>query len=299
VTENALVVPTRSAVGWYEANIPIRGCAFDLEQVKQFYTGLTKINREFGERVIATLQRDAGLDDEEWEQRKRFLLDDAFRITVTIKGQHNEQLYGEDLSVFQAENAPLPIATIYLTNSTAWRRNAQNSSPPNEIEVLLDFSRPALIDPNLFVSEATPNSSSVKINARDMTYFRAVRQLVEEKLLRNRTVYSMIHRNYAYDFGIWLFVLPTALLLTTYYMDQWLPADGPNASYRWAFFIYGVGVVLVAYRVLVSYAKWAFPVTVLKENRDQSWKHRVVIGAVFAWLFYKAVDIVWALVSPL
>jgi len=286
-------------MGWYEATIPLRGCALDLEQVKQFYTGLTEINREFGERVIATLPRDTSLDDEQWEQRKRFLLDDAFRITVTIKGQQNEQLYGEDVNVFQAENAPMPIATIYLTNATAWGRNAQNSKPPNEVEVLLDFSKPALLDPNPLVSEATPNGSSAKINARDMTYFRAVRQLFEEKILGKRTVYSMIHRNYAYDFGIWLFVLPTALLLATYYMDQWLPADGPNASYRWAFFIYGIGVVLVGYRVLVSYTKWAFPVTVLKENKDQSWKHRVVIGGVFAWLFYKAVDIAWTLISPI
>lgn len=299
MAETSLVVPTKNAVGWYEATIPVRGCAFDLAQIKRFYIGLTKINREFGEKVIASLPRDTSIDDTQWEQRKLFLLDDAFSITVTMKGQHNEQLYGEDANVFQPENAPVPIATIFLTNATAWKRNAQNSAPPNEIEVLLDFRKPALLDPNPLVSEATPNESSVTINAREMTYFRAVRQLVEDELLSKQTVYSMIHRNYAYDFGIWFVVLPTALLLTTYYMDQWLPADGPNSSYRWAFFIYGVGVVLVGYRVLVSYTKWAFPVTILKENKDQAWKHRVVIGGIFAWLFYKAFDILWSLVSPI
>lgn len=299
MTDGALIVPTRNAVGWYEATIPIRGCALDLEIIRKFYTELTRINRDFGDKVIATLSRDPELDDVQWAERKQFLLDDAFRITVTIRGQLDQQLYGEDVNIFQIENLPLPIRSIYFTNATAWQRNAQNSMPPNRVEVLLDFSKPALLDPNPLVSEATPNSSSVTVNAREMTYFRAVRQLSEEKLLQKRTPYSIIHHNYAYDFGIWLLILPAALILSTYYMDQWLPSNGPNASYRWAFFVYSVGTLLVAYRVLVSYTKWAFPVTVLKENKDSAWKHRAVIGAVFAWFFYKAIDIIWSLVAPL
>lgn len=299
MVENALVVPTRSPVGWYEAHVPIRGCALDLEQIRQLYNGLTKINREFGDRVLATLQRDSGIDDVQWEQRKRYLLDDAFRITVTIEGQQNEQLYGEDASVFQIENLPLPISTIYFTNATAWRRNAQNTPPPNEFELLLDFRKPALLDPNPLVSEATPNASSIKINAREMTYFRAVRQLVEEKLMGQRTLYSLIHKSHAYDVGLWIFVLPVALLVSTHYMDRLLPTNGSNASYRWAFFVYGVGLFLVVYRVLVSYTKWAFPVIVLRENRDPSWRHRAIIGAVMVSLCYQVVDILWSMLSPI
>lgn len=132
-----------------------------------------------------------------------------------------------------------------------------------------------------------------------MTYFRAVRQLVDEKLLGRRTIYSTIHRSYSYDVGIWLIALPAALLLARYYMDKWLPANGPHSSYRWAFFIYAVGTVLVCYRVLVRYTKWAFPVTVLKENKDSAWRHRAVIGGALVWLFYKAVDIVWGLLTPI
>lgn len=299
MSEDTVIVPARNAIGWYEATIPIRGCALDLDQIKKFYSGLAKINREFGEKVIATLTKDPGLDDEQWSAKKKFLLDDAFRITITIRGHHDEQLYGEDLNIFQVDNLPLPIRSIFLTNVSAWQRNAQNSDPPNRVNVLLDFGKPALVDPNPIVSEATPNNSSVTINAQDMTYFRAVRQLVDEKLLGRRTLYSMIHRNYAYDVGVWIVVLPAALLIATYYMDLWLPLDGPNASYRWAFFIYAIGTVLVGYRVLVSYTKWAFPVTLLKENKDSAWKHRAVIGGVVAWFFYKAVDIVWGLVSPI
>jgi hypothetical protein len=298
MTDEAALVPTRNAIGWYEATIPIRGCALDLDQIRKFYTGLTKINREFGEKVISTLPREAGLDDEQWSAKKKYLLDDAFRITLTVRGYHDEQLYGEDQNIVQMDSLPLPVRSIFLTNATAWQRNAQNSDPPNRVDVLLDFGKPALVDPNPILSEATPNGSAVTINARDMTYFRAVRQLVDELLLRKRTLYSIIHRNYAYDVGIWLLILPAALLVSTYYMDLLLPADGPHASYRWAFFIYAVGTVLVGYRVLVSYTKWAFPVTLLKENKDSAWKHRAVIGGAVVWLFYKAVDIVWGLLSP-
>ncbi|MFO1202321.1 MAG: hypothetical protein U1E58_06755 [Tabrizicola sp.] len=296
--ENELV-PARNSIGWYEATIPIRGCALDLDQIKKFYVGLARIKREFGEKVISTLTKDADLDDGQWIEKKRFLLDDAFRVSITVRGHQNEQLYSEDQGILQADNLPLPIRSISLTNASAWQRNAQNSMPPNRVEVLLDFGKPPLIDPATFVSEPTPNSSVVTISAHDMMYFRAVRQLVDEKLLGKRTIYSTIHRSYSYDVGIWLIALPAALLLATYYMDKWLPAAGPHSSYRWAFFIYAVGTVLVGYRVLVSYTKWAFPVTVLKENKDSAWKHRAVIGGVLAWLFYKAVDIVWGLLTTI
>ena len=298
MTDNPLMALGQPPIGWFEEQIFVRGCVLSLDDVKQLYLELSRINLEFGDRVIATLNPDPNLNPEQWEEHKQFLRNNAFCLTVSVRGQRDQQLYGENETIFSNENLPFPVKDIYFNNVTAWQRNASGSAPPNRIEVTIDFSKPALLDPAPLPSEPTPNNTSVLIKADDMTFFRAVRQVVNDKLLGKRKLYKYIHASFAYDFGLWLLVLPAALILTTYYMDQWFPTDGKFATYRWAFFIYAVGVALIFYRFLISYTKWAFPVTILKENKDTAWIHRCVIATIFTGLFWKAIDIVWTLLVP-
>lgn len=293
MNDDALIMPDRKPVGWFEETIPVRGCKLSMGDVQAAYRELRTINRKFGEQVIASIPRESDLTDEQWAAKKQFLLDDAFRLTVSIRGERDQQLYGEGAEIFTSEDLPYPIKTIYFTNRTAYRRHANGTEPVNQLEVLLDFSKPALFDPNPLVSEATPNSSSVTINAQDMTYFRAVQKVVESKLLAKRTWYGGIHRNFAYDAGMWLLALPVGLFFATYYMDRLLPPTGSLASYRWAFFIYAVGIAAISYRIFVSYTKWAFPVNLLEENKDTAWKHRTFLAAVLGWIGFKLVDAVW------
>ena len=147
-----------------------------------------------------------------------------------------------------------------------------------------------MFDPNPIVSEATLNGSSININANDISFFRAVQQIVDTKLANRRTRYSFLHKNFVYDLGLWGFVLPAVLLLSTIYMDRLLPVSSQFPSFMWPFFIYVVDTMLVVYRMLSSYTKWAFPVNVLTENKDVAWRHRVAIGGIATFLFYKLAD---------
>lgn len=266
--------------------------------MKLLYQELTLINRKFGQDVIASLVRDPNMSDPEWERHKSFLLEDAFCLTVSILGDRDQQLYGENAEIFESENLPHPISKIYFNNISAWQRHAQNTNPRNLLEVALDFSKPPLMDPFTVLSEPTPNGSEVTIRADDMTFFRAVRQVVDTKLLNHRTWYAAIHRSFAYDIGVWLIALPAGLVIATQYMEDWLPAGGDLEAYRWAFFLYALGLVVLGYRFVSGYLKWAFPVNVLAENKDKSFRHRVALGGFFAWLAYKAADALYAL-SPL
>lgn len=292
MSENEVMVPAPRAVGWYEETISLRGCKLSLENIAGVYRELSAINQGFGEKVIATLTRTPDFTDEDWEARKAFLLRDAFALTVSIRGQRDQQLYGEDESIFSSQNLPMPIKDIRFNNVTAWQRNAPNTFPPNRMEVVLDFGKPALLDPNLLVSEATPNMSHVTVNAQDIGFFRAVQHVVTSKILTRKTWYSVIHRSFSYDVGMWIILLPVALVMVTYYMEKWLPLGGDLEAYRWAFFIYAVGVSALFYRFLIAYTKWAFPVNILKDNKDTAWKHRVAIGGIvssFTWQIYEVV----------
>lgn len=296
MTESELSRPRESfALEYYEEAIPIRGCSLTMANIQHLYRELQKINSEFGKSKVANLHRDYGLSDEEWERKKGHLLDDAFRLTTTVTGDRDQHIYGEDETIFQSTDLTLPIKSIYFTNITAYKRHANGQIPQNAIEVTLDFGKPDLTDASLVVSEPTPNNSRVLIRAQDISFFRAARQIVDTKLANHRSRFGFLHVNFAYDFGLWLLALPSILLLATYYMDVLFPIGGTYSSYRWAFFVYVSGLGLLGYRFLNSYAKWAFPVNVLAENKDRAWRHRLILGGASLWIFYQIIDVIYGL----
>ncbi|MGD1881204.1 MAG: hypothetical protein ACFB11_02615 [Paracoccaceae bacterium] len=294
IQNSPAIPPRRAPIGWLEETIPARGCSLSIADIKKLYDELSAINRKFGEDVIATMPRNPEATDDEWERYKTHLLQDAFCLTVSIRGERDQQLYGESAEIFDSEELPHPIQTIYMNNITAWRRNASNTDPRNRLEVFLDFSKPPLLDPSSVLSEPTPNGSEVTLRADDMTYFHAVRQVIDTKLLKHRTWYAPIHKSFAYDAGVWLVALPAGLIIATHYREQWLPVGGDFEAYRWAFFLYALGIVVLGYRFLTGYVKWAFPVNVLSDNQDRSLRHRIALGGIFAWLGYKAADAIYA-----
>lgn len=270
MTKDALVTTERRPFRWYEEVIPVRGCQLSMENIRDFYRDLLDINRKFGEQMILELPRDTEMTNEEWDQHKSFLLDDAFCLTITIDGLRDQSLYGESVDIFMDPDLPKPIKSIYFTNINSFRRNADGKEPVNRINVLLDFNKPELLDPNSIVSSATPNNSNVTVRANYITFFNAVQKTIDKKLTVHRTWYGAIHRKFAYDFGMWFIFLPVSLYFSAYYMDQIIPAGARFELFRWPLFIYFIGLSLIFYRALTSYTKWAFPVNILKENKDRA-----------------------------
>ncbi len=266
-----------------------------LADVAEVYRELQDINRKFGEDIVKTVPRLEDETDDQWLERTEVLLDQAFKLTVTVKGGKDEEIYDESVDVFASEHLPKPIQSVFFTNRTAWSRNANGAEPPNQFELELDFRKPALVDPSTNVSDPTPNNSAARIRANDIMYFRAVQSVIKAKVLGKRTWFGAIHRSFAYDAGVWLLALPISLILSTHFMRVFFPVSGPLADFRWAFFIYALGISLIIYRFISAYIKWAFPVNVLADNKDAAWRHRIVLGGVFSGLAWKVFDVVQGL----
>lgn len=157
----------KSAIQWYEEHIPIRGCSFSLDEIRQAYNEFSQLNQNFGRTVIANLPPQPELDPEAWEKEKLSLLEKAFRLTVTVHGEGDQRIYCENDSVFTSDDLPPTITRIYFTNLTAFRQNSNNTEPTNHLEVTFDFAKPTLFDSETLVSSATPNLSGVTVYARD------------------------------------------------------------------------------------------------------------------------------------
>lgn len=294
MTDDALATKSRNQVGWYEEAINLRGCRLGLDDIKTVYSDIQKINRSFGERLIASIPRDASMTDVQWERHQLFLLEDAFCLVVVIKGSRDEQLYGETASIFDSPDLPRPIKSVYFTNDISFKRHSEGKEPINHVSAFIDFSKPDLFDPNPLVSEPTPNESELKVNAQDITFFNAVQKAVEKRLMSRKTWYGSIHRSFSYDIGLWFFALPIGMYFSAYYMDKLIPSGSKFDLFRWPLFAYFLGLSLISYRALVAYAKWAFPVNVLIENNDKALRHRLALGGFSSWLFYQLASTVYA-----
>lgn len=280
MSSDALVKEPKPDIQWYEDDILLRGCHLTLPQIKLAYRELAVLTKHEGERIVGSLQKMEGESDEQFRERVLFLKDDAFRITVSIIGFDKQTTYGEKEEIFDSKNLPMPIRTVFFTNANSFKRHASGNEPPNRFSVWLHFDKPPLFDPYPLVSEPTRNASEARINSNDLGYYRAVQNIIKLRLGSHRKWYCFIHEKFAYDLGLWFFALPYSLYWVTIYNDWLFPSDGKYASFRVAFYIYSMGMSLLAYRALFSYVKWAFPVNVLDENKDLATRHRVMLGAI-------------------
>lgn len=290
MTTEAILPPPSKPFEWFEEKIHIRGCRLSLSNIAEAYSELNDINLNVGKQEIEKLVRPEGVGDDEWQKHKEYVFGEAFRLTVTITGQQDLQLYGDTVDVFSSKKLPLPIKQIYFTNETAFKGQANGNAPRDLFRISLDFDKPSLVDTGSFVSDPTPNGSNAFIQSEETMFFRAVQNVVNTKLRNHKTWYSFLHASFVYDIGLWLVALPLALYFSTHYMDVFIPKYGTSSSYRWAFFVYSIGMMLVGYRVLNAYSKWAFPVNVLVENNDKATKHRLLLGGMLCTIGYKIVD---------
>jgi hypothetical protein len=278
--ENLNAAPTNKSE-WFEVEIPIRGCVFNLKQIQSAYSELDRITQRECERTIAELKKPVEQSDDVWASWLADVKARAFNLTVSIIGSDdNITRYGETSAIFDDTDLPFPIKTIFFTNENSYKRMANNTIPVNGFQLWINFDKPPLFDPNPLVGQPTLNASNAKLRAKDLTYFRATQNVVKMLVDKHRHWYSFIHAKFAYDVGLWLVGAPYILYMVTVYCDKLFPSSGSRSSFRVAFYIYGIGVGVMLYRLLYSYLRWAFPVNVLKENKDTATKHRAFFAAI-------------------
>ena len=276
-----VLITEESDLQVYEAVIPVRGYELSLSIVRAAYREFVTLTKGEGRRIVGTLKKPEDISEEDFAQRNSFVEKDAFRVTVSIIGFDGQTTLDDHERIFNSKNLPMPIKTIYFTNITAFRPHANGQEPITSFQLWLHFDKPPLFDPSPLLSEPTRNGSEVIVKAHDLAYFRAAQQIVQDKLFKQRTMFSFIHEKFAYDVGLWFIAMPSALYVITSKLDQFVPSDGKFGSYRVALFIYGIGTSIIIYRTLAGYLKWAFPLNILIENKDKAWRHRVIFGAIF------------------
>lgn len=254
--------------------IPLRALTVSMDDVKRVVERLLCHVGEEGDREAALLKRP---DDQSEEEFQRAIAEErarAFRITVTVAGSDQQDLFGYGTEVFESPSMPDEITSIYLSNEAAYQ-GVTGRRPINRFSVTLDFSTPPLVDNNSPVSNPTPNFSNIAIEGERDAWSASIQEAAMGIFSRRGNGRKFLHAAFVYDIGLMLFALPAGLYACWRFSGFIQNHLGVYSGFLSAVaFIYIVLFCLWIYRVLYGYAKWAFPTVELVEAKSRSKRHR-------------------------
>jgi hypothetical protein len=247
--------------------------------LRRIYSDLSKVIEKKADEFCSGLKIPEGYTQEKIESESTALRQKAFKVTVTLANPTGANFYDESIDIFASEFIPSPLASVYMTNNTAFM-GAFKSNPQDSFSLLLDFGKPPVFDWASIVSSPTANKSNLAISGLDMTFVRSIESSVMNALQDRRPFWKFIHVPFAYDIGLWFLAMPYGIYEGAKVIGALIKKLPAFDDYKLALYIYAVVLLLLGYPVLFQYVKWVFPLNIYSENQDSSVLHRSVIAAI-------------------
>ncbi|WP_127431531.1 hypothetical protein [Rhizobium anhuiense] len=277
-------------------NIPIGSAAVTLPGIRRMWRDLNALVAEQGEIELSRLVRQEGHSLEEFEAYKQNARNNVFRILGTVEFENDVAIHDVDPEIVNIDpDGPL-IRFIYMSHITPYQQSI-GVKPEHAFEVILDFRQPPLLDASSVISAPTPNATKVAVSGSRDAWQAGVTQAVIRNIARRRPVRTWFHGSFIYDLFLVLIGLPLALYACWFFapfVNGALSQAGPvviGAAYLYIGFC-----AIWIYRILFSYAKWAFPLVEISEQRTKPLKHRALWWLIVATLGAK---IFWDIADPL
>ncbi len=212
-------------------------------------------------------------------------LDACFRVACVISrsDNHRDVIYAEDELVLPPEGTL--ISTIIFTNILPYKEVMGGADPYHQFEVLLDFTQPRPLDSSIQLSEPTPNPSGFLIGGDRKGWRAGIESAVRRHIKERNRLWSGFHGQFVYDLFLLLLGMPFAL----YACWRLAPLvdrlfGGSNSVVIGGAYVYIGFCSIWIYRLVFSYARWAFPKVELVGQSSASKIHRGVISITLAFI---------------
>lgn len=262
----------------------IESLRLDREALRRLCFILHEKSNQAAEIEVNELEKSADHTDEQFEEAKAELRR-AFELDIKIRGKKGDDLFGKVDEVFESENFPSEIETIYISSENTLKAN-YNYIPRNRFELVLIFRKPKIFDFTISPSDPTPNRSKFIVEGQNTTWVNGVYREVDEFFKSNKSRFNFIHKQSIYDIFIWSIGIPFCFWLVMkssglleYLLDDFHPIV-LGGSYVYVFFFGLIGL-----RIIFHYARWIWPLLEYEEENSTESRHRFIIsGLVFAIL---------------
>ncbi|MHA7100720.1 hypothetical protein [Roseivirga pacifica] len=193
-------------------------------------------------------------------------------IKVTINGQDGEELFGSIDEVFDSPSFPEQIKSLYLNTELIYKSRF-NYIPRNRLEMLIDFSKPKVLDFSFSASEKTPNNSYFTVEGYDNTWVNGVYSEIDSFFKKRSSKVSKIHRNSIYDLVVWILGIPIGFWTCYKFMIP-IQKMVSNSFLQSALYLYIFLFTLFIFQVLFHYFRWLYPKIQYNTSKDLSKIHR-------------------------
>lgn len=254
-----------------------------ISSAKLSRSDIQRLSSKLEERISAAadlevenLGRPANTDDEAFEQLKQNMRD-AFRLSVTIKGADNQELFGTTSEVFENPNFPENVVSFYA-NSATTLRGSFNYVPRNEVEVFVDFGPVASFDFNTSPGEATLNNSEFVVTGVDATWCNGLFHEISQFFGTKENYLPVIHKGDFWNFLFWLFGIPLCFWVT-FRASSIVSAIFSTVSefVVAAAYLYIFLMFAHVLRALFWYARWIWPKIEYEGGRSTIAVHRIAV----------------------
>jgi hypothetical protein len=154
---------TPPTVRTFTITSPIRACRLRRDDLKRLYRIFNERQIEHRDSFLPVIVQQPNETPEQFQERKARVAN-SFVVHANITGADNEIISGVGEHFLDSENIPDNILMFYLTTTAGL--NALGLTEQNQMcraTLLLDFSRPSILDFSKLPTLPTPNSSQFTI----------------------------------------------------------------------------------------------------------------------------------------
>jgi hypothetical protein len=292
-TKPDLPAPVRT----FTITAPIKACRLRRDDLVRLYTIINDRQVEYGQMLVNQVLAQQPTESREQFQERRARVQNAFVTTVNITGANNEIVTGSGETFLASRNIPDNILTVFYT--TLAGPNAVGITRElllNRVTLLLDFSRPSILDFSKLPTHATENTSNFQIVAASEPWFTTLNARLTQLFNERRTGFNWLHQQGIYDLLLIIFGLPFALWVSYRFNSSIEKLELPNILSS-SLYVYLFFAGLFIFRGIFTYSRWVFPKIEIQSEASPPLRHRAawlaIMVGVFGGAIWDAIKALW------
>jgi hypothetical protein len=273
----------------FTTTAPIKACRLRRDDLSRLYRIINDRQIEYGQMFVDQVLAQQPTESPEQFHERRTRVANAFVTTVNVTGSNNEVVSGSGEHFLASDNIPDNILTVFYT--TIAEPNAVGIARDflqNRATLLLDFSRPTILDFTKLPTFATPNNSHYEISAASEAWFTTLNTRLTQLFEERRTGFNWLHQPGVYDLLLFIVGLPFALWIDYRFSPSIDSLKLPTVLSS-GLYVYLFLAGLFIFRGIFTYSRWVFPKIEIPSEASQPLRHRTVWAAIMVAVFGGAV----------
>ena len=254
----------------------VPSCVLTSEDLRRIYVLLEPKAAEAADRQVATLTLQPGQTQAQLDEL-RSAVRAALALVVRLQTETG-WINGTTVGLLGDDQLPDGILRVEFDSAFLYRARFNNLVPNNAFSIVLDFSRPAVLD---LGNPPAQNTSSAIISGLDATWANAIYEELASFFRPRASKRGWLHFVRSYD----ALVIPVGFPISfdiVYHFDRLIrPHLVLSGALPVAIEVYIVIVSLLLFRVAFNYARWTFPKLEIDAPRQHvAAGHRVAISTL-------------------